>query len=96
MGDPSGQGLAMSYLKNMKRLGKDPVNRILGKQDGAAAIMGTASDLRKLPNKQARANHRIFQIFKYQNSNFYPFAVVYAEYQRRSDATTGGLIDYDA
>ena len=63
MGDPSGQGLAMSYLKNMKRLGKDPVNRILGKQDGAAAIMGTASDLRKLPNKQARANHRICLLY---------------------------------
>lgn len=39
MGDPSGKGIAMSYLKNMKRLGKDPVNRILGKQDGAASIM---------------------------------------------------------
>ena len=62
MGDPSGQGLAMSYLKNMKRLGKDPVNRILGKQDGAAAIMGTASDLRKLPNKQARISNSNFKI----------------------------------
>ena len=55
MGDPSGRGLAMSFLKNMKRLGKDPVNRILGKQDGAASIMGTNSDLRKLPNKQVRS-----------------------------------------
>jgi hypothetical protein len=51
LGDPSGRGLALSYLKNMKRLGKDPVNRMLGKQD-AASIMGTTSDLRKLPNKE--------------------------------------------
>jgi hypothetical protein len=52
IGDPSGKGLAMSYLKNMKRLGKDPVNRLLSKQE-AAQITGTTADLRKLPNKDA-------------------------------------------
>jgi hypothetical protein len=42
----------MSYLKNMKRMGKDPVNRLLGKSD-AAAITGTGADLRKLHNNEA-------------------------------------------
>jgi Protein of unknown function (DUF3591) len=52
LGDPSGCGMAMSYLKNMKRMGRDPVNRLLGKAD-AAAITGTGADLRKLHNKEA-------------------------------------------
>ena len=52
LGDPSGTGLAISYLKNMKRMGKDPVNRLLGKPE-AAAITGTGADLRKLHNKEA-------------------------------------------
>lgn len=51
LGDPSGRGLAMSYVKDMKRLGKDPVNRMLSKQE-APSITGTVSDLRKLPHKQ--------------------------------------------
>lgn len=51
LGDPSGCGLAMSFVKDMKRLGKDPVNRMLSKQE-APSITGTVSDLRKLPHKQ--------------------------------------------
>lgn len=44
--------MAMSYLKSNKRMGKDPVSRLLGKTD-AAAITGTGADLRKLHNKEA-------------------------------------------
>ena len=52
MGDPSGRGIAISYVKNMRRRGLDPVNRLLPKQD-AAAITGTQADLRKLGNAEA-------------------------------------------
>jgi hypothetical protein len=52
LGDPSGTGIACSFLKNMKRMGKDPVNRLLGKPE-AAAITGTGADLRKLQHKEA-------------------------------------------
>jgi acetate kinase len=72
LGDPSGKGLAMSYLKNMKRLGKDPVNRMLGKQEGAASIMGTTSDLRKLPNKQVSPDNSMMlglELFRFPVSD---------------------------
>ena len=40
MGDPSGRGIALSYVKNMRRRGVDPVNRLLPKHE-SAAITGT-------------------------------------------------------
>ena len=52
LGDPSGCGLAMSYLRSPKRIGRDPIRRILTKQQATANITGTTADLRKLSNTE--------------------------------------------